>query len=371
MENITDDFLQRYEKHVQTPGFGVPGQEMFSKAKILVIGAGALAVPLLTYLSSMGIGAIGLVSSAEITLSDLPAEPLYWQSFLGKSKGLTAVRQLREINPSVKISLIEVRLDDPRLYEIIGGYDLVVDCLNDSDKSITISELCTRAGRPLVYGFLQYPTGIVSVFNYKGSGSFSDMLAMDGISGFYRSESLQGIPVLSSVAGSLMLNEVVKIVAGMGEVLYNKLLLYNCLSNELKPVSFSPNHERRELPRPRADAENTSPNIRDPLMNRAISCEVLQRKIKYNETLQLIDIRKNPDSTEDQLNFLHIPEDQLLKRSSEIHQDIMVILISQNGESARSLCSILNEKYGFDNIYYLHGGYRAWQNATDTSIIDY
>ena len=52
---------ERYTRQTILKGFGFEGQQKLAKAKVLVVGAGGLGVPVLTYLNAMGVGEIGIV----------------------------------------------------------------------------------------------------------------------------------------------------------------------------------------------------------------------------------------------------------------------------------------------------------------------
>jgi len=367
----TASFLKRYQRHIQTPGFGVPGQEALLKSKILVVGAGSLASPVLSYLTSTGIGSIGIVSDETIRKEGLPAQPLYFSNDEGKPMAKIAARQLREINPDINITLYEKVLDNATVISTVAQYDLIIDCGNNLRKSYLINDACVITGKPMVYGALFHPKGHISVFNYKGSGTLRCMLAQPEIVQIYQQELTPGLAVLSAITGSLMVNEAVKIISEIGTVLQNKLLTINSFSNQQELIPFSPISANQTLTSLHDSYVNDSDSEFQPSTLRAIKPKLLQLKMKYNETLQLIDIRNNVNNENTSWNFLHISENELLERSADIHQDIMVILISETGESAKRLCSILNQKYGFDNIYYLEGGFEQWQKETNSSKIIY
>ena len=85
-----------------------------------------------------------------------------------------------------------------------------------------------------------------------------------------------------------------------------------------------------------------------------------------------MDIRGTQEETsEGAWNYLHIAKQRLLNDLQQIHQDIMVILISEDGESAKQLATLLNERHGFDNIYFLEGGMQAWLKETGVSTVAY
>lgn len=371
MEN-TDQFLNRYQRHIQTAGFGVPGQEALVKARILVIGAGELASPILTYLCSMGVGNLGIVSDERIQKKDLPSQPIFLNNQEGKQKGQILSMQLREINPEVKIKLYEQRLNQQSILSVISNYDLVIDTDNKIEQSLLVNDACVLSGKPMIYGKLVSPTGFISVFNYKASATLRCLLKQDK-SSLIRTEPKENLAILAGITGCLMANEAIKIISEIGTVASNKLLVFNSLTNQLDSVKIDPIPENLSITslHQNYQSENTG-QLSNSSPVRSISPRLLAIKIKYKETLQLIDIRDDrPEISEDSWNYLHIPQQRLLNDLQQIHQDIMVILISEDGERAKQLTTLLNEQHGFDNIYFLEGGMKAWLKETGVSTVAY
>ena len=371
MEN-TDLFLNRYHNHIETAGFGVPGQEALAKAKILVVGAGELASPILTYLCSMGVDCLGIVSDEKLRKQDLPSQPIFFNNQEGKQKGQILSMQLREINPEVKVKLYEQGLNQQSILSIIADYDIIIDTDSKIEQSLLINDACLLSGKPMIYGKLVSPAGYVSVLNYKASATLRCLLQQDKLK-LITTEPKASLAILAGITGCLMANEAIKIISEIGTIPSNKLLVFNSFTNQLDSVNIEPLPENRAITSFQQDyqSENTI-QLSSSSPVRSISPKLLSIKIKYKEALQLIDIREtHQETSEGSWNYLHIPKQRLLNDLQQIHQDIMVILISEDGESAKQLATLLNERHGFDNIYFLEGGMQAWLKETGVSTVAY
>ena len=333
----------------------------------MVIGTSMQSVPVLNTLTVMGVKRIALVPNTVFGFHEEPGGPYYFESRIGKQKESDAFKQLKEMNPDVELVLAEHSFNGEELELEMSAYDVLVDCINSTKTSLAINSLAQKLDKPVVYGATNYPRGIVSVFNFKQSGSLVNFFKNNDVTQFYSDPLSAGLPALASVIGSLMVNEVVKIIGEIGNVLYNKGIVYNTLNNEFKTISFSNDGEEPD----NVVASFQPPSLnKSPGLSRAITPKLLHTKIKYKETLQLIDITWAQDIQENHWNFLHIPADELIARSNQVHQDIMVILLSEDGGKARELCTILNNK-GFDNLYYLEGGLSGWEMETQTLAFTY
>ncbi|WP_146133131.1 HesA/MoeB/ThiF family protein [Arcticibacter pallidicorallinus] len=369
----TETFLNQYEDHVQTTGFGVPGQEALTRSRMLVIGAGALASPMLSYLTSMGVGSLGIVSDEKIRKSDLPSQPVFGSGQEGKLKSQILASRLRETNPEVKVNLHEQGLNRDNVLSLIAGYDLVIDTTNIPGMSLLINDACVISGKPMIYGSLDFPSGHFSVLNYKGGATLRCLLQNQDAGILIRQPQKVGLATLPALISCMMANEAIKIVSEIGNIASNKLLSFNVFSNQLTSIRLEPVSANQALTTLLSDyAPTPTDNLSKPSRIRSISPKLLDIKIKYKEPLQLIDLRQNPpEPVDESWNYLHIPEETLLSDLERIHQDIIVVLISENGEEAQKLATLLNERHGFDNIHYLEGGMEAWNKQRDGTSIDY
>lgn len=369
----TDKFLDQYQHHIQTAGFGVPGQEALNRSHVLIIGAGSLASPMLSYLTSMGIGHLGIVSDEKISKRDLPSQPLYGSGQQGKLRSQILAARLREINPEVTISLHEQGLNRDNILDLVAGYDLVIDATNSPEKSLLINDACVISGKPMIYGTLNFPNGSFCVLNYKESATLRCILKNPETASLVQQPEKGGLSTLGAVISSLMANEAIKVIGEIGNTASNKLLTFNSLSNQLTSLKVEPVPEHLQITSLQTHyVSGVSNSPSDPSRIRSISPKLLAIKIRYKEPLQLIDLRENPVKTdEESWNYLHIPEQKLLDDLDQIHQDIIVVLLSETGKSAADLAMRLNERHGFDNIYYLEGGMQAWNAQTGKANVEY
>lgn len=367
----TEIFLNRYQNHIQTTGFGVPGQKALMNSRMLIFGAGALSTPMLSYLTSMGVGQLGIVSTDQVKKSDLPAQPIFASSEEGKLKSQLLASRLRDINPEARIILHEQGINSDSILNIIADYDLVIDTTNVPGKSLLINDACVISGIPLIYGTLNFPSGSFSVLNYRKGATLRCLIQNPDSALLIQHTENGGLAILPALISCMMANEAIKVVSEIGNIANNKLLSFNVFSNQLTSIKVEPVAEYQTLtslqpPYGSVESENHSEASRI----RSISPKLLDLKIKYNEPLQLIDISEHPVRIEAEAwNCLHIPEQRLLSDLEQIHQDIIVVLISPDGESAKKLTSRLNERHGFANIHYLEGGMQAWNRQADNTFI--
>jgi adenylyltransferase/sulfurtransferase len=229
---------ERYSRHIILPEIGVEGQTKLNNAKVLVIGAGGLGSPVLTYLAAAGIGKIGIVDDDVVSLSNLQRQILYKTSEINQIKAEKAKERLLENNPEVKIDTHITRINSENAFELAKGYDIIVDCTDNYDSRYVIDTASKQLDIPMVYGSISKFSGQVSVFNYHGSRSYKELFdekpEIDGND----PGRLGVLGVVPGIIGSIQVNEVIKIILDMPGVLSNKLFLLDSKTMETNIVGF-------------------------------------------------------------------------------------------------------------------------------------
>lgn len=229
---------ERYNRHIILPEIGEEGQKKLSNAKVLVVGAGGLGSPVLTYLTAAGIGTIGIVDDDVVSLSNLQRQILYTTEELGASKAHMAKKRLQANNPNVNIEIYKKRLTQYNAIDIGIGYDLIVDCTDNYASRYIINKACVQLGIPMVYGSISKFNGQVSVFNFNGSKNYEQLFPEAPEIDENDSGRLGVLGVLPGIIGSIQANEVIKLILGFDGVLANKLFLLDTKTMQTNIIGF-------------------------------------------------------------------------------------------------------------------------------------
>lgn len=237
---ISQRELRRYAKQIMLPGIGVDGQERILRASVLVVGAGGLGCPVLQYLTAAGVGRIGIVEFDMVNEANLQRQILYGTADVGKLKSVIAGKRLEELALNNGIEVINIKLDSRNAPGLISKYDIIVDATDNFDARYVISDCCLSAGKPMVHGSIYMYEGCVSVFCYKGGPGYRHFNPGNADAG-----KLDPAPsdvglfgMLPGITGTLMANEVVKIITGNGKVLSGELLIFNILDNTYRTIKI-------------------------------------------------------------------------------------------------------------------------------------
>lgn len=227
---------ERYSRHLMLKSIGESGQQLLLDARVLVVGAGGLGAPVLQYLVAAGVGNIGIVDADVVSVSNLQRQILYREADVALPKAEKARETLLALNADVNIDTYPVMLEEANAEAIISKYDMVVGATDNFESRLLIDNITKAQGKPFVHGSIGEFEGQVSVFNYRGGISYQDLFAQPSES---EELSLGVMGVLPGIIGSLQATEVIKIICGIGEVLANKLMIYDALTCEMQVVKMA------------------------------------------------------------------------------------------------------------------------------------
>jgi molybdopterin/thiamine biosynthesis adenylyltransferase len=236
---MTEKELNRYARQTMLPQIGNEGQEKIKSARVLVVGAGGLGTPVLQYLAAAGIGTIGIVDNDTVSETNLQRQVLYSTEDIDKPKAEIAGNKLLKLNPHCTIHCYKERLDEKNASEIVGNYDLVVDCTDNFTSRYLLDDVCEKLKKPLIYGSVEEFSGQVSVFHYEKGVSYKKLFPDKPEEKLMNGEPLGVFGTIPGVIGSLQATEALKIITGAGDVLSGRLLLYDALNPGFQIVNIS------------------------------------------------------------------------------------------------------------------------------------
>lgn len=213
---FSENEAKRYSKQTILDEVGLLGQVKLKNARVAVIGAGGLGCPIIQYLSSSGVGTIGIIDFDIIEHSNLHRQVLYGPGDVGRKKAEVAKERALMQNPDTKIELFDCALTDENAESILSQFDLVVDGCDNFLTRYTVNDACVKLQKSLIYGSILGFQGQIAVFNYEGSKNLRDIFPEPPNAEEVPNCSDNGVlGVVPGIIGTLMVNETLKCILGL------------------------------------------------------------------------------------------------------------------------------------------------------------
>jgi sulfur-carrier protein adenylyltransferase/sulfurtransferase len=227
----------RYSRHLLLPEVGIDGQQKLLDARVLLLGAGGLGSPAALYLAAAGIGTLGIVDNDDVDLSNLQRQVIHSTERIGVPKVDSAEQTITALNPDVTVEKYPVRLGPENIMDILPGYDIVVDGLDNFPTRYLLNDASVRLGIPIVSAAILGFEGQLSVFKPYDGPCYRCLFPAPPPAELAPSCGANGVlGVLPGTMGLLQATEVIKLILDEGEPLIGRLLMYDALAARVTEV---------------------------------------------------------------------------------------------------------------------------------------
>lgn len=378
---LSVDEVRRYSRHLIIPDVGMSGQKRLKNAKVLCVGAGGLGSPALMYLAAAGVGTLGIVEFDTVDESNLQRQIIHGQKDIGRSKAESARDSVLEINPYVNVQLHEVRLDSTNVMEIFAGYDLIVDGTDNFATRYLVNDACVLLKKPYVWGSIYRFDGQASVFWAEHGPCYRCLYPEPPPPGMVPSCAEGGVlGVLCASIGSIQVTEAIKLLAGIGDPLVGRLMVYDALEMTYRQVKIHKdpqcavcgvNPTVTEL----IDYEAFCGSISDLAAEAAKDSTISVRDLKSmldardrgEDDFLLIDVREPGEFEIVAIpGAILIPKGDFLDGSalSGLPTDKRIVLHCKVGGRSAEVLAVVKGA-GFSDAVHVGGGVLAWVNQIE------
>ncbi|MDY6917850.1 MAG: HesA/MoeB/ThiF family protein [Chloroflexota bacterium] len=228
---LSGEERERYARQIGIPGFNVEGQEKLKQARVLVAGVGALGTVVAAYLAAAGVGHIRIVDGDAVELSNLNRQILHWTRDIGRKKTESAGEKLGQANPCVQVETVAERIAEDNVARLSNGCDAIVDAVDDYDTRYLLNRVALERGVPFIHGGVHGWEGMVTTILPEETACLRCV--------FPEPPPTATVPVLGAVAGvvgCVQATEVVKYITGLGELLANRLVVFDGIDLRFREV---------------------------------------------------------------------------------------------------------------------------------------
>jgi adenylyltransferase/sulfurtransferase len=350
--------MSRYQRQIALPELGKEGQRRLGEGSVAIVGAGGLGSPAALYLAAAGVGRIGLIDFDSVDESNLHRQVLYSAKDVGRLKLEAARERLCDAN----IETHETPLTSENALEILGRYDVVIDGTDNFPTRYLVNDACVLLGKPDVYGSVFRFEGQLSVFDARTGPCYRCLYPDPPPPHLVPNCAEAGVlGVLPGIIGTMQAAEAIKLLAGIGEPLIGRLLLFDALRTSWREMKLRKQCDRHAEVTRLIDYEGFC----KPMNENDITPEELAAKLAE---VVLLDVREPYEWDVSRLEgAIHIPLQQLPQRLDEVPRDQeIVVYCRMGGRSAHA--QHFMQSHGFTRVRNLVGGLIAWARQQDPTL---
>lgn len=212
----------RYDRQIMIKDIGEKGQEKLKNSRVVIAGAGGLGSPIAIYLTAAGIGKIRIIDNDTVELSNLNRQILHWEIDIGKSKVDSAKDKLKKMNSQIEIEAICEKITEQNVSTLLNGFDAIVDAMDNLYTRYIINRFAIDSHTPFFHGAVKGFEGRAMTIIPGKSACLRCLFRGD-----IPQEKFPVIGVTPGIIGLIQATEVIKYLSGIGNLLINRLLLFN------------------------------------------------------------------------------------------------------------------------------------------------
>lgn len=218
--------MSRYERNF--PAFSPEDFERIQNTSVCVVGCGGLGGYIIEMLARIGIGSLILIDGDVFEDSNQNRQIFSTEKNLGTPKAKAAAARVKLINKNVETNYYHEFLNEKNGSFLIGAADLIMDALDNVPSRMVLQTLCKEKDVPMIHGAIGgWFAQVTTVFPEDDTLSRLYSKEKD-----YDSKALGNPSFTPALAASLQVSEALKVITGKEDILRNKLLYIDLLSND-------------------------------------------------------------------------------------------------------------------------------------------
>lgn len=238
LPQLTDEETLRYNRQIVLRGFDFDGQEKLKAAHVLIVGLGGLGCAAAPYLAAAGVGHLTLIDFDIVSLSNLQRQILHRDTRIGMAKVDSSRIELSAINPHIRIDSVNGQLNSAQMAAQISACDMVLDCSDNVATRNLLNRLCHAQRKPLISGAAIRMEGQLSMFTYQpDEPCYRCLSRLFGENTLTCVETGVMAPLVGTI-GTLQALEAIKLLAGYGQPLLGKLLMFDAMSMQFREMKL-------------------------------------------------------------------------------------------------------------------------------------
>lgn len=346
-QHLHFDETDYYSRQQCIPNIAVEGQQKLKRTKALVVGAGGLGCPALTYLAAAGIGQITICDDDNVEMSNLHRQVLYSTHDIGKPKASVAKQRLQNLNPFVTVTAIKEKVDTGNVESILQGHDIVLDCTDSITAKFLLHDTCRFHNIPLVLASIYQLEGLIQVFRHHHETACLRCLwpVPPEETCIKTCANIGVVGAVPGTLGAMQAMETIKVTLNWESINSDVMVLVDLTTYAVSKVRIRKNPQ---CPLCSANPKITTIDLCHYQHEWEWDLNDLPRDCEW------IDIRQTEERDITPPSMKHLPADDTLP-FHQLDKDRRYLLVCRKGNRSRKLVNQLRQQ-GLTHFFSLKGG---------------
>ena len=240
LPELSDIEREIYSWQTTVESFGEEGQRKLKNASVMVSRIGGLGGLVAYELAAAGVGKLILAHGGDLKPSDLNRQLLMKAKALGSSRVDCAVERLNELNPRLEIIALPENVSESNISDLVSEADVVVDCAPLFEERYLMNREAFKQEKPLVECSMYEMEAHITSFKPGITGCLQCLYPEKPD---YWQRRFPVFGAVSGMVGCLGAMEAIKIIAGLGNPLFGRLLTCDLKSMKFEQVRLRPSQD--------------------------------------------------------------------------------------------------------------------------------
>ena len=172
----------------------------------------------------------------QVDQTNLNRQILHFDRDIGKKKGVSAEEKLQALNPDITVNAIDVKIDASNAVKLVGKADGIVDAMDNFPTRYLLNEVAIAKEIPFFHG------GIRGFYGQATTIIPGTTPCLKCI--FPKAPPKEVFPVVGvtpGIIGTIQANEVIKYLLGSGELLTNRLFIWDGMQSHAEDLCVERN----------------------------------------------------------------------------------------------------------------------------------
>lgn len=237
LPELSDIEREIYSWQTTVESFREEGQRKLKNASVMVSRIGGLGGLVAYELAAAGVGKLILAHGGDLKPSDLNRQLLMKAEALGSSRVGCAVERLNELNPRLEIIALPENVSESNVSDLVSEADVVVDCAPLFEERYLMNREAFKQEKPLVECSMYEMEAHITSFKPGITGCLQCLYPEKPD---YWQRRFPVFGAVSGMVGCLGAMEAIKIIAGLGDPLFGRLLTCDLKSMKFRQVRLRP-----------------------------------------------------------------------------------------------------------------------------------